>query len=62
MPELIVQIVRIRMEMKPHEENMIGEEADCKQNYKGQDHFHHFSPSSTLWLDINLLTEQKNSY
>ena len=60
MPELIVQIMRIRMEMKPHEEYVIRKEANRKQNYKGQHHFHHFSPSSALWLDINLLTEQKS--
>jgi len=44
MPEVIIRIVRVWIEMKPNGENMVWKETYCKKYYQRQDHFHHFSP------------------
>ena len=56
MPEIIVGIMGVRMEVEPHEEHVIWKEANGEEDHERQDHFHYFDPrSQLLWLVVVLL-------
>lgn len=47
-PELVVAVLRVRVEVEPHREHLAGEEADGEQHHERQHHFHHFPPTPSL--------------